>query len=263
MRAGAANRPTFATGASRATATRRSRCAPDGFTLLEVMMVLGLVVIIGSLSWPSLQRPLSNQRLSSGAKQVRVALARARLAAIESGEAQQVRFLPGKERYRVGAHEVLMPHDDSAAASDENGPRLTQGGHKPVRIVTAEGTTAAPERWEEFRLPDYVKFAAEEIRDETEMTAQPVAAPMQTASDQAVTDDLDGEAWSAPIVFAPDGSAEDATIRLLNDRGMQIVVHVRGLTGAASIGAIERQSEEEGMVAVDGPPAPVEQPVQP
>jgi hypothetical protein len=165
---------------------------------------------------------------------------------MESGEAQQFRILPGGNRYRVGANESLLPSDDTVAASDENRPRLTQGGHKPQRIATTE-RTQTPERWQEFRLPETVTFAP------TDESVVPESAmpPTEELHDQAVADDVDGESWSDPIVFGPDGTAQDASIRLLNERGMQVIVRVRGLTGAASVGPIELQPDEQQVANVE------------
>lgn len=224
----------------------RGRCAGAiavprrAFTLLEVLLVLGLLVIIGSLSWPSLQRPLANQRLSGAAKQVRVALAQTRLAAIESGEPYQFQFLPGGNKYRVGTFELLLPNDDATSTSDDSRPRLTRGGHKPQRLVDTQSAAAFdPLRWDEYRLPETITFA---VVEHSESVPEALLVPNSLAA-QSDLGESDAESWSAAIVFQPDGSATNRSVTLLNERSMQIEVSVRGLTGAARVGTIEPRDE--------------------
>lgn len=209
--------------------------ARQGFTLLELMLVLGLIVAIGGLSWPALRGPLANQRLHAAAKQVRVELARARLAAIETGEAQRFQFVPTGNAYRVGVDRVLLAPADGSQGADDNGPRLTAGGSESTpTALTPEA--AEPQRWNEFELPEGVKFSELPVEQIAAPTAQPLAPP-------SVEEELDptasGQAWAPPIVFQPDGTTQNAELSLQNERGMRIAVRLRGLTGGAVLGPLE------------------------
>lgn len=212
----------------------------QAFTLLELLLVMGLMVIIGGLSFPALKRPLANQRLTGGAKQVRVALARARLAALESGEPQAFRYVPGEARYRIGPAEWLPVVDASQAGDAESRPRLTASGNKIQKLATPQGAEATPQ-WEEFHLPETIVFTA----PVAELGAEPTPAEIvpQAATDAAAAEGFDDAAWSAPIVFEADGSASDATLTVQNDLGLQVTVTLRGLTGVVSVGSIEQVEE--------------------
>jgi hypothetical protein len=62
-----------------------------------------------------------------------------------------------------------------------------------------------------------------------------------------VDDDSSDSSFSEPVYFYPTGRAENAEIVLLGPDGYRLTVRVRGLTGAASIGALEhtpRSTEE-------------------
>ncbi|MEZ6048505.1 MAG: prepilin-type N-terminal cleavage/methylation domain-containing protein [Planctomycetaceae bacterium] len=48
--------------------TSQSLNSPRGFTLIEVLVVLGLVVVLASFSWPALQSTLQRSQLESAAK---------------------------------------------------------------------------------------------------------------------------------------------------------------------------------------------------
>src|SRR4051812_48034254 len=55
---------------------RIRRRAESGFTLLEMLLVLGLVVVMGAIVLPALNGPLAHQRLNSAAKELRAELTR-------------------------------------------------------------------------------------------------------------------------------------------------------------------------------------------
>lgn len=218
--------------AARIMAIPRAR---QGFTLLELMLVLGLIVAIGGLSWPALRGPLANQRLHAAAKQVRVELARARLAAIESGEPQRFQFVPTGNAYRVGVDRVLLAPADGSQGADDNGPRLTAGGSESAPTALAP-EAVEPQRWSEFELPAGVKFSELLVEQIVAPTSQPLApASAEEELDPAVS----GQTWSPPIVFHPDGTTQNAELSLQNERGMRIAVRLRGLTGGAVLGPLE------------------------
>src|SRR5690242_20515691 len=66
-------------------ALRRNRTR-YGFTLMELLLVLAILVAIGALVYPSLERPFAAERLRRGGDQVRAHWSKARNHAIESGE---------------------------------------------------------------------------------------------------------------------------------------------------------------------------------
>lgn len=189
--------------ATRSTARNRG---PQGFTLLEMLMVLGIIVLLAGLSWPALRGPLSNSRLRDAAKMVRVELAKTRLQAMESDAVLEFQYEAGGTKFRVG---VLRE-----APVDPN--------------TTEHVSAAAPVEWVEFELPSGVAFAAPEFAEVVSVETAPIGS----------TDD---PLWSSPVVFYPDGTTTNAEFVLHNEHDTSVVISLRGLTGVSKIS--DRTSE--------------------
>jgi prepilin-type N-terminal cleavage/methylation domain-containing protein len=201
----------------------------SGFTLIEVVLVLSLLVVIFAVSVPYLGSSFSRANLSGAADLVRGALARSRVKAMESGRAQVFRCERDNGEYKtialadlelqnnssgVGGNASYERANDSENREDENSSGDSSNENSPSDILRLEAN----------RLPSDVKFAAVEVASSTM-----VAAIYGTAGD---------DSWSDPIVFNPDGTSSDASILLQNDREQTIRVTLRGLTGVATAGDI-------------------------
>jgi prepilin-type N-terminal cleavage/methylation domain-containing protein len=75
-----------------------------GFTLLELMLVLAVIVVVTAMAVPALYRPLQNYKLKKGADHVRAIMGKAQLRAIKSGQVQVMLFLPGSGDLLVQTH---------------------------------------------------------------------------------------------------------------------------------------------------------------
>ena len=191
------------------------RSTRRGYTLLELLIVVAVMLVVASLTLPALNRPFAKSKLRDAAKQLRVALARARLEAIRAGAPQQFRYLPG-----AGVFEI------SAKSAAEGGGFLPVAGEGGVEEAPAgeDSTYAAAARYE---LPEGVRFfdpSAPEIPPD-----EPDSIPSET-----------DESWSAPIVFYPNGRTVNARLRLYGEYDYYVDVTLRGLTGASRIGEIQR-----------------------
>ncbi len=184
------------------------RCA---YTLVEMLIVLAVLAVLTALSWPAVRGMLGKSELRDAAKQVRVALARARLEAMESGVPQRFRYAPGAGRFEV----VQL-----SAAFDERGAPPRQAGG-PSRVNEPA----------EHALPHGVWFA------EPEVSQRGVDVPASHG-----TTGEDG--WSAPIVFYPNGRSSNARIQLANSGGRYVEVALRGLTGTTKIGPLQRREQQ-------------------
>jgi type II secretory pathway pseudopilin PulG len=184
------------------------RSRPDrrrGLTLVEVCLVLALLVVIGAMAAPLMEGTFSRAGLQSGAELVRGAWARARLVAMDSGQTHVFRFEPRASRFQIVALDQLgMPASEMLQPEDPN----------------AEHAVADMLRLPQSRLPDGVVFAAGDISDSSQ-----VLATLGTATQSA---------WSAPILFHPDGTTSDASIVLANAAQQTVRVTLRGLTGIAN-----------------------------
>lgn len=196
-----------------------------GFTLSEMLVVLGILVVITAVAQPAIRATLSDNRLRSAAKQVRVELAKARLKAVQSGVAQRFRYQLGKNRFEVAP---LSAGVDAASPRGSAG-RGSAGGSGPERIVETLDNQAADLSCEQS-LPEGVCFAED-------FETQPLdPAPTEVAP-------TDEEGWSSPIVFYPNGRTANAHIKLKGERNAVVDVSLRGLTGAAT--ASKPRHEEE------------------
>ncbi len=76
----------------------RERC---GYTLLELLIALGILAAIAGLTLPALRGPLDKSRLRYSAREVQSALAKTRALAIRAGEAHSFRYEIGGRNFRI------------------------------------------------------------------------------------------------------------------------------------------------------------------
>jgi prepilin-type N-terminal cleavage/methylation domain-containing protein len=172
-----------------------------GLTLVEVLLVLSLLVVIGAIAVPLLEGSFSRAALYGSGDLLRGAWAKARLAAMQSGQTHVFRFEPRGSRFQI----VALPALDA--------PEHELGLEDPE---TKEPTTEFV-RLSQNRLPDGILFVSGDIASSAQTLA---TLPLTTES-----------AWSQPIMFYPDGTTSDATLLLANDQQVAIRVTLRGLTG--------------------------------
>ncbi len=189
--------------------------ARRGFSLLEVMLVLGLLVIVAALAYPSVTGPLDNNRLRHSADQIRATWARARTKAMESGRTYVFRCQPTTGSYEI---EPWINNDDLLESD-----LVTQGG---VAVgASAQEATAVSLGPKVESLPENITFMASEIV--AEMRSQLLAATADSATEADQT-------WSAPIFFYPDGTSSTARLVLMNQHERYVMITIRGLTGVVT-----------------------------
>jgi type II secretory pathway pseudopilin PulG len=193
---------------------RRRRCrARGGFTILEILLVLAVLIVVISLTWPSLMRYMREQEIREGAELARTAAAGTRIKAIDTGLTYQFRYEPEGRKF------VVVPLDppDTIAASS-TGTATDNEFTYPV----VSGQVGIETR---FVIPEDEPNVSEGLPPE-------VFAKMPNARD------LEGVAWGPPVLFYPDGSADDAMFRVVNEDGLRIDLAIRGLTGTVTVGPI-------------------------
>jgi type II secretion system protein H len=178
----------------------------QGFTLVELLIVLAILVLMAGFSWPAVGGLLAKSELQSAAKQVRATLAQTRLKAMESGQVWQFRYQPGTRRFEiaplVASSEEPLDRRDPRRGRDESGA--------PAETLLASGV-----RWESSEA------AGAELRP---------TLPEETAE----------SAWSAPLLFFPNGRTSPARLQLSGRRGLSVRLTLRGITGMVAIGDIRR-----------------------
>jgi hypothetical protein len=210
-----------------------------GYTLFEMLMVQGLLVMMVAASWPMLRSPLGKNQLVDAARQIRVELVKARHKAMETGVAQQFRFQPGSKTFEVTPVVAKKPN------------ALERVARRGLPVAGDDSADAAIDRESELLdvvhrdLPRGVRFCdAVEPASEAEQGDAPADRAASAARRDAVLGTEDEE-WSTPILFHPNGRTSDAKIRLKGKRNFEIEVALRGLTGIPSVGEAHRAEEEK------------------
>lgn len=186
-----------------------------GFSLLELMLVMGLLVVIAAITYPSVTGPLDNNRLRYSTDMIRASWARARNKAMESGRTYVFRCQPASDSYLI---EPWINNDDLLESD------LVTAGGAAVGASSQEATQVMMGPKVE-KLPENVTFMSSEIVGD--MRAQFLAATANSASEYE-------QNWSTPIFFYPDGTSSTARLTLMNTRDRYVILTLRGLTGVVT-----------------------------
>lgn len=194
----------------------------SGFTLLELMLVLAIIAAIGAIAVPAFTGVFDRQRLQASAETIRLALDRARLLAMRSGQAQMFECIPGSGQFSV--HPLSQQSDLTNAG--EGATVMTQAGVMAETTAYGTLTAAAPTSLsgDVKELEEKVAFVSCIVA--TDSRSYNVAQQSMTSSGQVSLSNV-----GQVIIFYPDGSTSNAEIRLQNSRGDVRAIRLRGLTG--------------------------------
>lgn len=195
-----------------ASINREPMARRRGMTLFELLLVLVLLVVVGSLAAPLFEGSFASIRLRRGTDQVLAAWSQARTQAIEAGQIYQFRFSPTAGNYRV--EPWLNGLEVDASEREE----LTRNSEYNT---TAENELAS---WTlEETLPEAIVFDAAESINKDELGESSI-----TQLDQSSLSE-----WSVPILFYPDGTTSSASLLLTNGKQLYRRATLRSLTGVA------------------------------
>ena len=193
-----------------------------GLTLLEVLLVLGLLVVIASIAGPSIGVTFDSSRLRAAGDLVRTQMAKGRVKAMSTGRTYSFRYQPGGNSYLL---EPWYSQDDYLESSAIGSANMGMGTMAATPSAAGQqditGTVNSTDE-----LPDGITFAG----GETDMDMR--AATLMQAAPSA--QEMDGE-WSQPIFFYPDGTSSTARLAILNLRQRHIMLTLRGLTGVVQV----------------------------
>ncbi len=200
--------------------------ARQAFTLLEVLLTLCLLVVLASMTWPVLSRPIAAQRLRKAASRVQMEWVRARVKAMSDGCIYMFNYSADSNRYVIQSQ--LAPESVGEGALTAGGLTAGSAGRTAGGVAGAGWTAGGVTQ--EGSLPEGIRFVLGETA---------IGSPAQATPAQSVAAAGETAAWAAPICFYPDGITSTATVRLANEYGATIDVSLRGLTGIATVGQVQ------------------------
>ena len=200
-----------------------------GFTLLELLLVLTILVAIGAIAAPKLSDVLERQKLNGSATNLRLAWDEARLEAMRTGQAQVFECDVGTGQYTVkplilqsditnaGAGATVMTQAGTMVETQENG------------FFTAPDAAAPSADAQTKNLEEAITFVSCLVS--SDMRAYSVAQESQAANNLGVSTNTVVQ----QVIFYPDGSTSTAEVQIQNERGEIRGIRMRGLTGHSSI----------------------------
>lgn len=199
--------------------TRNLHQHRTAFTLFEMLIVLGLLLVLISVVWPAVMRISAGNRLKQNLQDVNSAFAAARVRAIEDGVNYQVFLELGGQRY------LVVPVDRGILGLDaESSGSQTVLNREPV---------ISQKLSEEFQFGKEVSAT---------VTEPPV--PFDWLANQPDAKDWNWIEGSFPITFYPDGSAAfDLTHEVLKEDQLVADIQLRSLTGSTTISFNQEKSK--------------------
>ena len=230
----------------------RNLTARVGFSLLELIIVLMIMVGLLAVAWPNLQRPLRTTSLSQAALTLRAAIDDCRYQAITSGTPVFIHLRPSNGEFQSGTFSSFLNDDRqsvdfSTSTRDSNGE---SGSSLQPASIDRDSDVSAPKSWS---LPqdvviysvswtlDAPSFASsDEYNSENSSLAESDAASdgliAEVQSESSFADAF-GPAkseWWLPM--SATGQSRDATIVLIDTSiNQQMTVTYSSATGALEI----------------------------
>jgi prepilin-type N-terminal cleavage/methylation domain-containing protein len=204
------------------TVSRPPHASRPGYTLIELLIVVALLLVVVSLSWPSLRQLAERRELLTAARVLRGELLRARLDAIRTGRVSQFRYQPDSGSYSSGP---------VTAAPVESGEALVAWDAESPGASLEEPAVG------DAQLPSDVRFVDASL-------------PVEQLASRDEQGTSDSEVWSEPLLFYPNGRTFNARLRLTSRR-FCVDLTVRGITGSVAVGPVQRiQVQEEPLPEV-------------
>ncbi len=220
----------------------RTRPGRDGFSLLELFLVMAILAVISIIGWPMLYRPL-NQSIAQGAAQnLRKELAIARLQAMESGRPVFFQFRPGTSQYWIGESPVanqLSESNDSTRLTPGEFENPDQSRNSPTGPLDGQGVpTKTGSR--QLELPGGVVFSPSRVDLPPDRIEGNMESGLQSEPIPESGSSNDSLAWSSPIRFYSSGRIVPARVSMQSAEGYFVEVEIQGLAGRVKVLPIHR-----------------------
>ncbi len=223
-----------------------------GFSLLELMIVLALMVGLLAIAWPNMQRPLSRTTLNEAAQVLREAIDDGRHEAITTGKPIFIQMQNDHHEVRSGAYESFANEESdsrnndgsmevpvleaaNALPTDEKPTRMCRRWRLPETVVITEvnwTTNASSAGSEEDAMVSESSSSVSSSASSTGSLAQQGTAPEDSRSESHELE-LTHSDWWLPI--SATGQSRSASI-VLYDTSIHETLTV---TYASETGALE------------------------
>lgn len=237
----------------------RSPCVPvcGGYSLLELLIVLTVLVGLLAIAWPSLSKPLANSDLLEAGNQLRTQLSEARLLAIQSGEPVIVRIECNSGMITFANwHQAMRPLTLSDADPlDESGEAMVL---EEVDTPEIESTSGAANVWaipEGIVVDRVIRQESASNQDALRGTlglGDPLDRENGTELETDLLPETDGTGFEESIAdpriswvwFLPQGQACEATLYLVDqDARRELKVQIHAWSGGVELGRPRLVSE--------------------
>lgn len=184
----------------------------QGFTLLELMVVMGILALISAMAAPQLMSMIRESTVFEAGDRIREAMGEARRFAVDTGIDYQF-------RYEVDGNTIVVLPCEQELNLDESGTSSTTT-EKYIRLMV--------------EFPEELRLHGASLTQATERL------------DPALFGDLPGGAlaqksWSSPITFRFDGTSDTAEVRVSDANRLTCNVTVRSLTGSARVSQVYQE----------------------
>ena len=209
----------------------------NGFTILEILIVLTLLVILVGFAWPMMERQITAAQLPESADRIRDTLFMARAEAVLEHRRVRVRFAPDEQ------HPIIEYEPDSILRPGQWEPLTSAWAREPMLLADIQVHEVLPGRPVYLEPLSFDSDPDEEQEESLEELED--AAEFDASAASSGIDDEDGEIDETrpPIIFEADGSTEWATIivaglpleEVLEEEHEQLWVILDGRTGLAEV----------------------------
>ncbi|MBX9653301.1 hypothetical protein K2Y11_06735 [bacterium] len=221
--------------------------ANAGFTIFELVLVIGIVSVLMAMAWPAFDQLFAARQLPESANELRTFLRDARRQAMADGvvyrcdfvpDTARIRMVPATDPYEGSMTDEQMSPEVSASSAPSSG--AGSSGEAEVFIPTREEKELSGM----IHVIEEKKFEEGPPAKDSEAAAlENVEKQVEVPADQSTNDSA--TKWVPLAAFYPDGSATPTTIRLVDPEDHFIEIWVAALTGEVTIGESQEWKSEE------------------